>query len=79
MDDILKRLGIVESTVIELRVQVGGILRVLPYLATKADVKDEVGSLRKDMHAMESRMIAWIVGTAISSAGTAFAIAKYFT
>ena len=50
MDDIFKRLGIVESMVADIRVQVAGILAVLPYLATKADLKDEIGAVRRDMN-----------------------------
>jgi hypothetical protein len=38
MDDVLKRLGVVESSVSEIRTQVGGITATLPHLATKADV-----------------------------------------
>ncbi len=40
MDDILKRLGNVETLVSELRSQVTAILTVIPHLATKADVAD---------------------------------------
>lgn len=40
VDDILKRLGNVESLVSELRSQVSGILALMPQLATKADVAD---------------------------------------
>ncbi len=38
VDDILKRLGVVESAVGEIRVDVGAIKTLLPHLATKADV-----------------------------------------
>jgi hypothetical protein len=40
VDDILKRLGNVETLVSELRSQVTAILTVIPHLATKADVAD---------------------------------------
>jgi|SRR5882757_1310734 len=40
VDDILKRLGSVETLVSELRSQVSAILGVIPHLATKADVAD---------------------------------------
>lgn len=40
MDEVLKRLGAVESSVSELRVQVGGIAATLPYLATKDDLNE---------------------------------------
>ncbi len=38
MDDILRRLGIVESAVFEVRERVSGIAAVIPHLATKTDV-----------------------------------------
>jgi hypothetical protein len=38
MDDILKRLGAVETAVSETKVQVGAIAATLPHLATKDDV-----------------------------------------
>ena len=38
VDDVLERLGSVESHVSELRSQVSGLLAVIPYLATKADI-----------------------------------------
>ena len=40
MEDILKRLGNVESDVSELKSQMSGILAIVPHLATKADVTD---------------------------------------
>jgi hypothetical protein len=52
MDDILKRLGAVESTVSEIRSQVSGISAILPHLATKADVtavRVEVSELRTEV------------------------------
>ncbi len=54
MDDILKRLGVVESSVAEIRVQVSAIVAVMPHLATKADIGEvrcEISSLRADMQA----------------------------
>jgi len=38
MDDVLKRLGAVETSVAEIKVQVGAIAAVIPHLATKSDV-----------------------------------------
>jgi len=40
MDDVLKRLGAVESSVSELRVQVSGIAAKIPYLATHESVNE---------------------------------------
>ena len=49
MDDVLKRLGLVESSVSEIRTQVTGIAAVLPHLATKSDLTEQVGLLRTDL------------------------------
>jgi hypothetical protein len=38
MSDVLKRLGAVETSVVELKTQVGVIVATLPHLATKAAV-----------------------------------------
>ena len=116
MDDVLKRLGAVESSVSELRVQVsgiaatmatkdelnrlqaqvGGIAATIPYLATnealneikatlpslatKADVKADILTLRADMYAMETKIIKWMIATTLTSVGLAtglaFSIAK---
>jgi hypothetical protein len=73
MDDILKRLGLVESSVTDIRAQVSAITAVTPHLATKADVS----SLRADMNSMETSIIKWIIGTTITSAALAFTIAKF--
>ena len=40
VEDILKRLGNVETHVAELRSHVSAILAIIPHLATKADVAD---------------------------------------
>ncbi len=77
-------LGIVETAVAEIRA-------VLPHLATRADLnalktelKDgihaaraETQSARADMHAMETRMIRWMIATAISTGALAFSVAKF--
>jgi hypothetical protein len=77
VDDILKRLGNVES-------QVSSILAVIPHLATKADVADfkaavnaDFGDVRAGMASMETRIIKWIVATVLASATLAFTIAKF--
>jgi hypothetical protein len=48
----------------------------------RSGIDDKIGSLRSDMelrmHAMEVRMITWIVGTMLSTSATAFAMARYF-
>jgi hypothetical protein len=80
VEDILKRLGNVETHVSELRSQVSAILAVIPHLATKADVADvraAVGQVKADMAAAETAIIKWIVATVLASAGLAFTIAKF--
>jgi hypothetical protein len=54
VEDILKRLGNVESHVSELRSQVSAIGAIIPHLATKADVSDvraAVGQVGADLAA----------------------------
>jgi hypothetical protein len=91
MDDVLRRLGLVESAVAELR----GDVR---HLATKADLKEEVGLLRAEFReqvgllrenlkeevgrlatqiaSLEGRIIRWLGGTMVASIGAAAAVAK---
>jgi hypothetical protein len=76
VEDILKRLGNVETHVSELRSQVSAILAIIPHLATKADVADlraAVGQVKADVAAI----IKWIVATVLASAALAFTIAKF--
>ena len=73
MEDILKRLGNVETHVSELRSQVSAILAIIPHLATKADVAD----VKADVVAVETAIIKWIVATVLASAALAFTIAKF--
>jgi hypothetical protein len=73
VDDILKRLGNVETHVSELRSQVSAILEIIPHLATKADVAD----VKVDVAAVETVIIKWIVAAVLASAALAFAIAKF--
>jgi hypothetical protein len=91
VEDILKRLGNVETYVSELRSQVSAILAVIPHLATKADVADvraavgevkadvaaAVGQGKADLAAAETAIIKWIVATVLASAALAFTIAKF--
>ena len=80
MEDILKRLGNVETHVSELRSHVSAILAIIPHLATKADVADvkaSVGQVKVDVVAAETAIIKWIVATVLASAALAFTIAKF--
>lgn len=49
MDDILRRLGNIETDVSALKVQVGSIVTMLPFLATKADIADLRAELKSDV------------------------------
>jgi hypothetical protein len=73
VEDILKRLGNVEAYVSELRSQVSAMLAIIPHLATKADVAD----VKAEVVAIETKIIKWIVATVLTSAASAFTIAKF--
>jgi hypothetical protein len=91
VEDILKRLGSVETDVSELKSEVSAILATAPHLATKVDVMDvrsavaelkadtaaESGSLRAEMAARETAFIKWMIATVMAAAGLAFTIAKF--
>ena len=87
VEDILRRLGNVETHVSELKSQVSAILAVIPHLATKADIADvrttiadvrtAVGQVKADVAAVETAIIKWIVATVLASAALAFTIAKF--
>jgi hypothetical protein len=66
VEDILRRLGNVETDMSEVKSQVGAILAIIPHLATKADVA-----------ALETVIIKWIIATVLASAALAFTIAKF--
>jgi hypothetical protein len=66
VEDILKRLGNVETDVSQVKSQVSAILPIIPHLATKSDVS-----------ALETAIIKWIIATVLGTAGLAFTIAKF--
>ena len=66
MSDVLKRLGVLESSVSEIKVQVGSISATIPHLATKADLTS-----------LEAAIIKWIIATVIAASGLAFTFAKF--
>lgn len=79
-DDVLRRLGLVETIATETRVDVSAIKATISHLATKADiyeVRGEIGAVRAEIHALEAKIIRWIVGTTLASASLAFTIAKF--
>jgi hypothetical protein len=49
MDDILRRLHTVETTVSDIRTEVSALTAVVPHLATKADLAEVRGSLEADI------------------------------
>jgi hypothetical protein len=73
MDDILKRRGVLERGVSDLKVQVGSIAAQIPHLATKA----EVGELKAAISEAKTSIVQCVVGTTIAAAGIAFTIAKF--
>ena len=73
MEDILKRLGNLETDVSWLKSEVSAILATIPHLATKTDVTD----VRTAVAAVETRIIKWIIATVLATAGLAFTIAKF--
>src|ERR1700676_1021740 len=80
VEDILKRLGNVETHVSELRSQVSAILAIIPHLATKADVADvrtAGGQVKADVAAVATAIVKWTVASVLASAALAFAIAKF--
>jgi hypothetical protein len=89
VDDILRRLGNVETGVSELRSEVSAISAILSHLATAASVS-EVNSkvagieaiiphlaTKADVISLETAIIKWIIATTLTSAALAFAIAKF--
>jgi hypothetical protein len=89
MDDVLRRLGVVESLVAETREDMSAIKAAFAHLATKAEVNDlkaDVSAIKTelphlatkaDVNALETRIIRWFVGTTIAVSSVAFTIAKF--
>lgn len=83
MDEVMKRLGVLERDMSDLKVQVGSIASQLPHLATKAEIGDlkamtsaEIGDLKAAISDAKTSIVQWVVGTTIAAAGIAFAVAK---
>ena len=84
MEDILKRLGNLETSFHELKSQVSAILAVIPHLATKADpsasvadVRASVADVKASVAAMETAIIKWSVASMLATGALAFTIAKF--
>ena len=83
-DDFSRRLGNIENDVAELKAEVRAISATIPHLATKADLKAEIGNVRAEIGkvetqvaSMESAIIKWIIATVLMTSGIAFSIAKF--
>ena len=90
MDDTQKRLGIIETTLAEIKVfltnvatkpeleqlrgEVREIKAVLPHLATKADIE----TVKADIASLHTAMIKWVVGTMLGCTAAAYSIARLF-
>jgi hypothetical protein len=89
MNDVLKRLGAVETSVVETRIQVASIAAIIPTVATQATVesiaatiphlaaKADLNELKSEVGHMETRIIKWMIATVLTTAGLAFSIAKF--
>lgn len=82
MDDILKRLGHVETTVSEIRTEVSAISAVIPHLAREtalSEVRATIPHLatKADLKSMETVIIKWIIATVLASAALAFTVARF--
>jgi hypothetical protein len=73
MEDVLRRLGLLEKDVSVIKTEVAGITAVLPHLATKADVS----LVRAEISDAKTSMIQWTVSTVIAVAALVFTIAKF--
>ncbi len=77
MEDILKRLGNVETNASEMKSQVSGIVAIVPHLTTKADLMASVADFRASVATVETAIIKWIIATTLATGGLAFALAKF--
>jgi hypothetical protein len=85
MDDVLRRLGLLERDVSVIKTEVAAISAQLPNMATKADVaqlsymatKADVALLKGDVSDAKTSIIQWVVGTLIAVAALVFSIAKF--
>ena len=59
-DDFSRRLGNIENDVAELKAEVRSISATIPHLATKADLKAEIGSLRAEIAGVRTEIATQI-------------------
>jgi archaellum component FlaC len=81
VDDILRRLGNVETSVTEVRKEisevrkeVGAIAATLPHLATAVSVAE----VRTEIAEVQATIIKWFITTALALVTSTFTIAKFF-
>ena len=82
MHDVLRRLGVIEKDVSDIKAEVGAIAVQLPQMATKTEVAAIAAQLpqiatKADVGDAKVSIIQWMVGTTITVASLAFAIAKF--
>ena len=73
VNEVLRRLGAIESCVSDIRMQVSTMTAVMPCRDTRADTL----AARSDLRSMETRIIKWIVASAAVNSTTAFVIARF--
>lgn len=74
--DIKVRLGAVEATVADIRAQLAGIASVIASAMPHLATKADINALRAEVHARESSHLKWLIGTLIASIALACTIAK---
>ena len=81
VDEILKRLGAVETDISKLKVDVGIITSNYATKTDIAEVKTLIADLRTELKsgidALETKMIKWFVATSLTVGSLAFTAAKY--
>ena len=75
MEDVLARVGRLESTTADIKADVASLKANSVHLATKGDI----GELKALISSTETSLIKWVVGTAIACAGLAFAAARFIS
>jgi hypothetical protein len=76
MDEVLRRLGLVESAVAEFRGEIRHLATKADLGLLRADLEEKLGRLTAQIASMEGRIIKWLVATLLSSVGAAAAVAK---
>jgi hypothetical protein len=82
MDDVLKRLSNVETSVSDIHAQVSGLSAMAANMATKSDVSGlstmtSHMATKADVSQLESSLIKWLVGTLLAVALLTLTIARF--